>query len=115
MTAVQLEFSRHRAPDGRSVVGLHGELDLSTAAEAYAYIRDTIDRSDMPVTIDVAGLAFCGAEGLGVLARAADYARREGHPLRMTSVRPPLRRIIRITGLDHEYPELAAGEARTWG
>jgi anti-sigma B factor antagonist len=56
--------------------------------------------------VDLAGLTFCDASGLGVLARLARHARQAGRQLRLTSARPSVVKIIRITGLDRAFPEL---------
>jgi anti-sigma B factor antagonist len=69
-----------------------GELDIATAEQAYSYLSEVIDGRTAPVTVDLSGLTFCDASGLGVLARAARC--------------PSLLKIMRITGLDRAFPEL---------
>jgi anti-sigma B factor antagonist len=83
-----------------------GELDIATAEQAYSYISEIIDGRLAPVTVDLSGLTFCDASGLGVLARAARYARQKGRQLTLASARPSLQKIMRITGLDRAFPEL---------
>jgi anti-sigma B factor antagonist len=83
-----------------------GELDIATAEQAYSYISEIIDGRPAPVTVDLSGLTFCDASGLGMLARAARYARQKGRQLMLTSARPSLLKIMRITGLDRAFPEL---------
>jgi len=83
-----------------------GELDIATAEQAYSYISEIIDGRPAPVTVDLSGLTFCDASGLGVLARAARYARQKGRQLMLASARPSLLKIMRITGLDGAFPEL---------
>ena len=56
--------------------------------------------------MDLSGLTFCDASGLGALARVARHARDAGRQLMLTSVRPSLLKIMRITGLDRVFPEL---------
>ena len=56
--------------------------------------------------MDLSGLTFCDASGLGVLARSARYARQKGRQLALASARPSLLKIMRITGLDRAFPEL---------
>jgi anti-anti-sigma regulatory factor len=41
-----------------------------------------------------------------VLARIARHARQAGRQLSLTSARPSLLKIMRITGLDRAFPEL---------
>jgi anti-anti-sigma factor len=106
--ADQLEFSRRTGPDGDQVVSVTGELDIVTAEQAYRYLSEVIDHAQATVSVDLGGLTFCDASGLGVLARIANRARLAGRQLRLTSPRPSLVRIMRITGLDRAFPELRA-------
>jgi anti-anti-sigma factor len=104
--AQQLELSCRVTADGAATVQMRGELDIATTDQAYAYLRDVVDNQPAPVTIDLAGLTFCDAAGLGVLARAAGHARRSGRSLTLTAARPSLLRIMRITGMDEAFPEV---------
>ena len=103
---VQLELSCRTGADGNQVVSVTGELDIATAEQAYAYISEVIDSWPTPVSVDLSGLTFCDASGLGVLAKIARHARQAGRQLKLTSVRPPLLKLMRLTGLDGVFPEL---------
>ena len=103
---VQLELSCTTGANGYQIVSVTGELDIATAEQAYSYISEVIDGRPAPVTVDLSGLTFCDASGLGVLARIARHARQAGRQLKLTSVRPSLLKIMRITGLDRVFPEL---------
>ena len=105
---LQLELSCVTDGDGNQIVSVTGELDIATAEQAYAYISDVIDAWPTPVSVDLSGLTFCDASGLGALARTARHARQAGRQLKLTKARPSLLKIMRITGLDRAYPELAA-------
>jgi len=102
----QLELTCRTDADGYQVVTVTGELDIATAEQAYTYISGVIDDRAAPVSVDVGGVTFCDASGLGVLARIARHARQAGRQLRLTSARPSLLKIMRITGLDRAFPEL---------
>jgi anti-anti-sigma factor len=104
--AMQLELAYQVTTDGKATVRVRGELDIATADQAYAYLRDVVDNQDGPVTMNLAELTFCDAAGLGVLARVAGYARRTGHTLKLTAARPSLLRIMHITGMDEAFPEV---------
>ena len=104
--AMQLELAYQVTTDGKATVRVRGELDIATADQAYAYLRDVVDNQDGPVTMNLAELTFCDAAGLGVLARVARYARRSGRSLKLTAARPSLLRIMRITGMDEAFPEV---------
>lgn len=103
--ASQLELG-YQVADGKATVRVRGELDIATADQAYSYLRDVVDSQDGPVTMNLAELTFCDAAGLGVLARAAGYARRAGYSLKLTAARPSLVRIMHITGMDEAFPEV---------
>ena len=104
--AMQLELAYQMTTEGKATVQVRGELDIATADQAYAYLRDVVDSQQGPVTMNLAGLTFCDAAGLGVLARVAGHAKRSGRCLKLTAARPSLLRIMRITGLDETFPEL---------
>ena len=108
---LQLELSCRVDGDGNQVVSVVGELDIATAEQAYVYISDVIDAWPAPVSVDLSGLTFCDASGLGVLARTARHARQAGRQLRLTAARPSLLKIMRITGLDRAFPELVPSAA----
>jgi anti-sigma B factor antagonist len=111
---VQLELSCRTEEDGSQVVSVTGELDIATAEQAYAYISDVIDGWPAPVSVDLAGVTFCDASGLGALARVARHARQAGQPLKLISARPSLVKIMRITGLDRTFPELRPSVRAYW-
>ena len=104
--ALQLELACQVTPDGKATVRVRGELDIATADQAYAYLRDVVDNQDGPVLMNLSELSFCDAAGLGVLARVAGHARRDGRELRLTAARPALLRIMHITGMDEVFPEV---------
>jgi len=114
MEPLQLELSCQIDGDGNQIVTVTGELDIATAEQAYLYISDVIDAGETgptPVSVDLSGLTFCDAAGLGVLARIARHAQQAGRQLKLTAARPSLLKIMRITGLDRAFPELVAPAA----
>src|ERR1700744_3464383 len=98
--ALQLELAYQVAADGKATVKVRGELDIATADQAYAYLRDVVDNQNGPVMMNLSELSFCDAAGLGVLARVAGHARRAGRSLKLTAARPSLLRIMAITRMD---------------
>jgi anti-sigma B factor antagonist len=108
---LQLELSCRTDENGDQIVSVAGELDIATAEQAYTYISDVIDTWPLAVGVDLSGLTFCDASGLGVLARTARHARQAGRQLRLTAARPSLLKIMRITGLDRSFPELIPSAA----
>jgi anti-sigma B factor antagonist len=89
---------------GQTTVTFAGELDYASAAPAYGYVRDVIDARGGRILLDVGGLGFCDAAGLGVLARMSRHAGQAGSSLHLVAPPPQLLKIIRITGLEDELP-----------
>lgn len=104
--AMQLELAYYVAVDGNATVRARGELDIATADQAYAYLRDVLDSQDGQVTVNLAELTFCDAAGLGALARAQGHARSAGRALKLAAAQPSLLRIMRITAMDEAFPEV---------
>ena len=46
--ALQLELAYQVTTDGKATVRVRGELDIATADQAYAYLRDVVDSQDGP-------------------------------------------------------------------
>jgi anti-sigma B factor antagonist len=87
---------------GQTMVTFAGELDAASADQAYGYVRDAIDARGGQVLLDLAGLSFCDAGGLGALARMSRHAGQAGSCLHLVAPPPLVRKIIRITGLGDE-------------
>ncbi|MCW2935490.1 MAG: anti-sigma-factor antagonist [Actinomycetia bacterium] len=109
----QLQLLYQRTADGQAMVNVRGELDIATAERAHVYLRAVLDSDKKgKVILNLADLTFCDAAGLGVLAKVASHARRTGRSVRLTSPRPALIRIMRITGMDAVFPEVCTPTLR---
>ena len=109
--AGMLTLSCRISQAGQTTVTFAGELDTASADQAYEYVRDAIDAHGGQVLLDVAGLSFCDARGLGALARMSRHAGQAGSPLHLVAPPPRLRQIIRITGLDDKLPARRGDQA----
>src|SRR5262249_20262281 len=63
---------------GQTTITFTGELDYASAEQAHGYVRDAIDAHGGQILLDVAGLSFCDAHGLGALARMSRHAEQAG-------------------------------------
>lgn len=84
------------------VISVHGEVDLSTAAELGGIVNAVIDGRHRGVVFDLACCTFLDASGLGIMATAARRLRLLPSSQALT-VRAPsdlVKRIMAITGLD---------------
>jgi anti-sigma B factor antagonist len=90
------------ACDGRVVVALRGELDITCAADARAAIRVLVAR-DQYLIVDMSALDFIDCGSLGALLEAQALARRGGGDLVLAAPRPLVRRLLALTGSDEVF------------
>lgn len=109
--AGMLTLSCRISDTGQTTVRFAGELDVASADQAYGYVRDAIDTHGGEVLLDVAGLSFCDACGLGALARMSRHAAQADSSLHLVAPPPRLMKIIRITGLGDQLPVHRADQA----
>ena len=109
-----VEF-RTRESDGRVVVVLRGELDVTDAARVAAALTEVAAR-ERQIIVDLAGLEFIDSSGLAALVRVRKHARHAGGDLRVQS---PLEGLEQLGVVDlhgrihsvHACVEDAAGSA----
>jgi anti-anti-sigma factor len=86
---------------GEAVIAeVAGEIDLRTAETLRTRLLGLVDTGFSRIVVDFGHVRFCDATGLGVLVAVRNRLRGRGGDLRLARVRPPQRRILRITGLD---------------
>jgi anti-anti-sigma factor len=57
--------------------------------------------------LDLTGLSFCDARGLSAFVRIANHADAAGCGFGLLAPRPPVAKILRISGLDSRMPVFA--------
>jgi anti-sigma B factor antagonist len=99
MTA--LEFSMRE--EGTTVtVSVTGELDIATRPAFETYLDEILGAGPGQVILDVSGLCFIDAAGLGALASLRSRAGHQHMPLLLTGVSARMLQLIGIVGLtDH--------------
>ncbi|HEY0934471.1 MAG TPA: STAS domain-containing protein [Trebonia sp.] len=83
--------------DGRAVVALRGELDVTDAAVAGAALTGIV-ACHPDVVIDLAGLAFLDCCGLRALAGAREQARQAGGDLQLAAPQGLVLRVLSLAG-----------------
>lgn len=91
--------------DGRSVVYVRGELDVYTTTVLRRSLAELIAGGARQVVLDLRGLTFMSATGLGVLVGAARRLRYHGGELVLRSTRPSVRQLIELTGWEEVLAE----------
>ena len=112
MCSVEL---RTRECDGRVVVVLRGELDVTDAASVAAALTEVAAR-ERHIIVDLAGLEFIDSSGLAALARVRKCARSAGGDLLLAAPQPSVLRVLSLTRLIevfsvHTCVEEAVGSA----
>jgi anti-sigma B factor antagonist len=82
-----------------ALLSVHGELDIMTSPDLEAILEALIRRGRREIAVDVAGVRFVDAQGLGVLARSARSLAGRG-ALIVACPSRSFRRLWGITGLD---------------
>ncbi|MDH6112826.1 anti-anti-sigma factor [Kitasatospora sp. MAP12-15] len=86
-------------PGGHAVLAVEGRLDVRTAADARARLHQAVDGGAGDLVLDLGGLEFWDATGLGVIMGTHRRAGRLGRRLVLRSVPPQLQRLLVATRL----------------
>jgi anti-sigma B factor antagonist len=85
---------------GEVTVAIHGEVDVSTAAQLWEHLAEAIPQATHRLVLDLSDTAFIDSIGLGVFVRAFKRLRYQGAEFVLRSPCPTARRTLDITGLD---------------
>jgi anti-sigma B factor antagonist len=85
-------------------VVLAGEIDIATAPAIRRFLMAAISGRDVHLAVDMSGVAFIGAAGIGVLVAAANRAREAGGSLSLLAPSPQVRRLLDVCNLDGILP-----------
>jgi anti-sigma B factor antagonist len=85
-----------------TVVRLSGELDMATEQRVAHVLDEALASTPEVLRLDLSDVEFCDARGLAALVIARQRLQSAQRRLELTGVRPPLRRLLAVTGLqDH--------------
>ena len=91
------------APNGVSVVVVHGQADLHTASELRSAITGAVDGGAASLVVDLSEATFIDSMTLGVLLGAVKRLRPSGGKVSVVCADPHIRRIFEITLLDRVF------------
>jgi anti-sigma B factor antagonist len=89
-------------PGGHVVVALSGEFDIATVPATRALLAELTSAPVTGITVDLGGLTFVDAAGLGVLAGASRAAQCLPGGYRLAAVPARVLHLLRLTGLDRQ-------------
>jgi anti-sigma B factor antagonist len=92
-----------RHEQGNAIVTAAGEIDISTATRLRERLFE-IAASGCPLVVDLDQVSFIDSAGLAVLVGTAKHADASGGSLCVACGQPKIRKLFRLTGLDHRMP-----------
>jgi len=89
-----------------TIVGLIGDLDLAAAPVARSQLLAAIHEADSPplVVVDLLGVDFLDAIGIGVLFAGVVVCRSRGGDLAICRAEPQVAAVLRLTRVDEILP-----------
>jgi len=97
-------LSRRRR-DGTTWVLVSGELDIATTGQLRAYVEQALaEPGTGRLILDMRGVSFIAAAGVGLLAELRDTAARREVELLLGDLSPVVTRLLTLVGLAGQYP-----------
>jgi anti-sigma B factor antagonist len=87
-----------------AAVVLDGEIDIATCPAIRRLLMAAISGGDVHLAVDMSGVTFIDASGIGVLVAAANRARQAGGGLSLLAPSPQVRRLLDVFHLDAILP-----------
>ena len=79
-----------------AAVVLDGEIDISTCPAVRRLLMAAISGGNVHLAVDMSGVTFIDAGGIGVLVAAANRARQAGGGLSLLAPSPQVRRLLAV-------------------
>ena len=87
-----------------AAVVLDGEIDIATSPAIWESLMAAINAGNVHLAVDMSGVTFIGAAGIGVLVAAANRAREAGGGLSLLAPSRQVRRLLDVFDLDAILP-----------
>ena len=95
--------------DGVPVVSTPAEIDITTADELHAVLREATSGGHRAVVVDMTGTGFCDSAGVHALLGAYQQLEGEGRDLRLVVPKQgAVGRVLGLTGVDRCVPCFAS-------
>ncbi|MDX2936573.1 anti-sigma factor antagonist [Streptomyces ipomoeae] len=107
-TTGYLRVHRYR---GRTVLELHGEIDIAAAVEIIPLLDAVTGRPEARIVIDLRHVEFFDCSGLRLLYRARQRVLDRGGELHLVCTHPLTLRVLKVTGLARLLPPASSLDA----
>jgi anti-sigma B factor antagonist len=84
--------------EGAVSLGVTGSIDALSAAQLETAMNEQLAKGHRRVVLDLGGVEFTSSTGLRLILSGAKEARRRGGDLRLAAVRPPVLRVLELSG-----------------
>jgi anti-anti-sigma factor len=98
-----------RRDGGACFVTIMGEVDVTSAPVVGDGLARALDSGAARLYVELSGVTFCDASGLGLLVDARRKARQRGLKLVLVAPSAPVRRLLDLTELDARFDISATG------
>jgi anti-sigma B factor antagonist len=98
-----------RADGERTVLALHGELDLATFEEVHGRL-EALRAEGRRVVLDLDGLSFMDSTGIRLVLEAVRHSERDGWAFQVTRGSEAVQRIFAAARIDDRLPYAGEGE-----
>ena len=88
--------------DGRTVVTVHGEVDLATSPQLRDCLAGIVDEGPS-IVIDLDDVGFIDSTGIGVLVGGVKRVRSSGGDLTLVCTQRRILKVLQITGLTQVF------------
>ena len=99
-TQVGLTTSTSIGPDGRVVVHVGGELDLSCVSQFLVVLDEAIETQPSTIELDLSDLAFMDSSGVGAYVDAFRRAKAKNVSLEIGDRSPAVDRVLELSGVE---------------
>ncbi|KAB3533822.1 STAS domain-containing protein [Alkaliphilus pronyensis] len=82
------------------LIELKGEVDIYTSAQLKETLLKLIEEKQETVKIDAKSLDYIDSTGLGVLIGVLKRLKQYDKVLKITNIKPSIKKLLNITGLD---------------
>jgi anti-sigma B factor antagonist len=94
---------KERISENGIVIELKGELDIFSSPTLKDKLYSLIDTSSNDVIIDMNDVTYIDSTGLGVFVGALKKSRQKGTNIVLKNLKPNVRKVFTITGLDKVF------------
>lgn len=97
--AVSRRVDGGQSPTHDPVIAVNGEVDTATSPRLEEALHAAMDTGASVVMVDMTGVSFMDASGVGVLVSAASRARHQGGRVALCAPSPAVLRVLDATDL----------------